>query len=463
MDGESPTPAVAPTGAVFLSYASEDAQAATRIAKALMAAGIDVWFDQSQLRGGDAWDARIRQQIKSCELFLPVISRNTHARDEGYFRLEWKLAVDRSHLMSKMRPFLVPIVIDDTPNDDQVPDGFRAFQWTLLRNGETRPEFVERIVALLSPASRAAHRAEGQPDERVAARSAGDAAGTGITQNVRFSCSADGTRIAFATTGSGYPLVSAAHWLGHLEFDLKTPVWLPWIENLSSAYTLTRYDMRGCGLSDRSGDRFVLEDLVSDLEAVIDAAGLDRFALLGMSQGGAISIAYAVRHPERVSHLVLCGAFARGPLKRGPSMTDRVAIAAMEKLVKVGWGERNPVFRQMFTSLFFPQATAAQMKAFNQIQHEATSAEHAARIFHALTVLDASGYLQQLKTPTLVLHCRGDSVIPFEEGRYLAASIPGARFESLDSQNHVPLSGEPAFERLFELVREFVPGTQVTR
>jgi pimeloyl-ACP methyl ester carboxylesterase len=432
---------------VFLSYASEDSEAAARIAGALTAGGIDVWFDSSELRGGDAWDAAIRQQVRSCALFIPLISRQTGARDEGYFRLEWKLAIDRSHLMSKTRPFLVPVVIDDAPNNDLVPDGFREIHWTKLPNGETPRDFVAHIAMLLDP------------ERRGTANAAPTVRGTGadLSQQVQFVNSRDGTRIAYSTIGRGYPLVNAAHWLGHLEFDLKTPVWRPWMERLSGRYQLTRYDTRGCGLSERSVDTFVLEDLVADLEAVVDAVGLSRFALLGKSQGGAISLAYAARHPERVSHIVLCGAFARGPLKRGAGFTERAAIAGLSKLIALGWGKDNPALRQMFTSLFFPDATGEQMAAFNRIQAEATSAKHAARIFSAMAELDASACLAQISAPTLVLHCRGDSVIPFEEGLYLGAAVPGARFESLESRNHVPLAGEPAFDRAFELLQEFLP------
>ena len=456
------------SNAIFLSYATQDAAAARRICDALRATGVGVWFDQSELRGGDAWDNAIRQRIKSCALFIAVISRNTHQRDEGYFRLEWKLAVDRSHLMSKTRPFLIPVVIDDAPNDDQVPDRFREIQWTRLPGGETPASFVERISSLLSSEARVT------PQSGVN----GDLHGSGLRtqgaeyhigadvlkqevlkQEVRFARVADGTRIAFATTGSGYPLVYAAHWLGHLEFDLQNCVWWPWVERLSARYRLTRYDSRGCGLSDREVSSIGLEDLVADLAAVVDAAGLERFALLAKSQGGAVSIAYAARHPERVSHLVLCGAFARSGVGRHPNLRDRAAIESLIHLIKVGWGDANSAFRQLFTNLFFPQATTEQMRAFTEIQQKATTPAHAARLIRAFAKVDASSYLGQITCPTLVIHCRGDSVIPFEEGRFLASSIAGARFESLDSQNHVPLAGQPAFERFFDLLREFLPTT----
>lgn len=276
-----------------------------------------------------------------------------------------------------------------------------------------------------------------------------------MQQEIRFARSADGTRIAFATMGRGYPLVDAGHWLGHLEFDWQTPVWLPWLERMSAAYRLTRYDTRGCGLSDRNIRAYRLDDLVADLEAVVDAAGLDRFALMGKSQGGAISVAYAAKHPERVSHIVLCGAFARGELRRSPAHKE--TVEAMTQLIRDGWGRPNSPFLQMFTQLFFPQASTEQTRAFNMIQHKSTSPANAALILRDLVELDASESLDRIACPTLVLHCKGDAVIPFEEGRFMAASIKGARLEPLASGNHVPLQGEPAFDRAFEHLRQFLP------
>jgi pimeloyl-ACP methyl ester carboxylesterase/DNA-binding CsgD family transcriptional regulator len=278
-------------------------------------------------------------------------------------------------------------------------------------------------------------------------------------QQIQFSRSIDGTRIAFSTTGTGTSLpslVRAAHWLGSLDFDGQTPVWAPWIEAMARRHRLTRYDCRGCGLSDRDVDNFSLDLLVADLESVVDAAGLKKFALLGMSQGGAVSIAYAARHPERVSHLILCGAFARGTLVRDPSNTQRDMFQAMTRLVELGWGQDNPAFLQMFTSQFFPNATPAQAHAFNEIQRRATLPGTAARLMHAFADLDAFHYLPQICVPTLVLHSRGDHRVPLEEGRLLASSISGARFETLDSSSHVPLPGEPAFNRLHELLQQFL-------
>jgi pimeloyl-ACP methyl ester carboxylesterase len=276
-------------------------------------------------------------------------------------------------------------------------------------------------------------------------------------QQIRFARSGTGTRIAFSTTGTGSsPLVRAAHWLGSLDFDRQTPVWGPWLDALARRHRLTQYDCRDCGLSDRDVDSFTLDELVDDLASVVDAAGLETFALLGMSQGGAVSIAYAARHPERVSHLVLCGAFARGALVRDRSDERRDLVQAMIRLVELGWGQDNPAFLQMFTSQFFPAATPAQAHAFNEIQRRATSPATAARLMRAFADLDATAALARVRAPTLVFHSRGDQRVPLDEGRFLAAAIAGARFEPLDSDSHVPLPGEPAFVRLHEVLEQFL-------
>lgn len=276
-------------------------------------------------------------------------------------------------------------------------------------------------------------------------------------QQIRFATARDGVKIAFAESGQGYPLVRAGHWLTHLEWDWQTPVWGPWLESLSGRHHLLRYDSRGCGLSDRNVAAITLDDLVSDLEAVVDAAGLDRFALLGVSQGGAVSIAYAARHPERVTHMVLLDALARGRLVRNPGPMERRMLAASLRLVLLGWGQDNAAFRQMFTTQFFPNASREQADAFNQLQRLSCTPEHAHRLMLAFAVLDASASLAKVQCPTLVLHCVGDARVPFDEGRLIASGIHNARFEPLDSMNHLPLSGEPAFEQAFALIHDFLP------
>jgi pimeloyl-ACP methyl ester carboxylesterase/DNA-binding CsgD family transcriptional regulator len=277
-------------------------------------------------------------------------------------------------------------------------------------------------------------------------------------QEIRFTHSADGTRLAYAVHGEGYPLVRAAHWLTNIERDWQTPVWRPWFDALGSRYRFHRYDSRGCGLSDRGATEISLDRLVADLEAVVDGAGLDRFALLGTSQGGAVSITYAARHPERVSHLVLLGAFARGPFRRSPSPEEVEGIRAQIKLIEVGWGQDHPAFLQLFTSQIFPRATPEQAQSFNDLQRMSCSPEQAARIVRAYYDFDASSELARVACPTLVLHARGDVRSPFAtEALHIASSIPGARLVPLDTNSHNPLQGEPAFDRVLQEIDAFVP------
>jgi pimeloyl-ACP methyl ester carboxylesterase/DNA-binding CsgD family transcriptional regulator len=280
-----------------------------------------------------------------------------------------------------------------------------------------------------------------------------------FSQDVRFTRSADGTRLAYAVHGHGFPLVRAAHWLTNIDLDWQTPMWRPWFDALGDRYRFHRYDSRGCGLSDREATDASLDVLIADLEAVVDAAKLERFALLGISQGGAVSIAYSVRHPERVSHLVLLGAFARGPLRRDPTPAELESFHAQVKLIETGWGQDNPVFRQLFTNQFFPNATPAQIQSFNDLQRMSCTAPHAARLVSTFSNIDASSYLPKVTCPTLVLHTRGDMCAPFDEGLFLASSIPGARLVPLETRSHVPTPGEPSFDRVIEEIEAFVGGT----
>jgi pimeloyl-ACP methyl ester carboxylesterase/DNA-binding CsgD family transcriptional regulator len=285
---------------------------------------------------------------------------------------------------------------------------------------------------------------------------AADDQGTRFAQDIRFTRSADGTRLAYAASGRGYPVVQAAHWLTHIGEDWKTPVWRPWYDALGARYRLYRYDARGCGLSDREATDSSLDVLVADLEAVVDAAKLERFALFGTSQGGALSVAYAARHPERVSHIVLLGAFARGPLRRNPTPDQLASLEAELKMIEVGWGQDNPAYRQLFTNLIFPNATPEQISSFNDLQRMSCSPRQAARIVRSFSDIDASHELGRVTCPTLVLHTRGDMCAPFDEGLYLASSIPGARLVPLETKSHVPTPGEPSFDRVIEEMGRFV-------
>lgn len=278
---------------------------------------------------------------------------------------------------------------------------------------------------------------------------------SGMQQKVQFCTASDGVRIAYALAGQGLPLVKAANWLNHLEYDWQSPVWSHLLHALAAEYQLIRYDERGNGLSDWDVADISFEAFVRDLESVVDAAGLKRFALLGISQGCAVSIAYAVRHPERVSHLVLYGGYARGRRMRGSSVETETAHATLT-LMRLGWGHENPAFRHIFTSLFIPGGTVEQMKWFDDLQRVTTSAENAVRIREAMNKIDISDLLEQVTVPTLVVHCQDDAVVPFEEGRRMAAGISGARFLALEGCNHLILPGEPAGSRFLDAIRAFV-------
>ena len=275
-----------------------------------------------------------------------------------------------------------------------------------------------------------------------------------MKQQIRFCRAHDGTRIAFAVTGSGSTLVRAPHWLTHLEYEWQSPLWRPWLTALTAGRSLVRMDARGCGLSDRGVETISFEAFVRDLEAVVDAAGLERFALFGHSQGGAIAMEYAVRHPERVSQLVLLGAYARGRLKRSPQ--SRSESEAQLKLVEVGWGGDDPSYRQFFASQFMPGASLEQLRQMAELQRVSSSPTDATRILRAYYEIDVSAQVPRISCPALVLHARGDLRVPFEEGRAVAAMIPGARFVPLDSDNHILIENEPAFARLFEEMRGFL-------
>ena len=277
-----------------------------------------------------------------------------------------------------------------------------------------------------------------------------------MQQQIRFCKTTDGARLAYASVGSGPPLVKAANWLSHIEYDWRTPIWRPLFERLARNRRFIRYDERGCGLSDWDVEDFSLEAWVQDLETVVDAAGLERFSLLGISQGGPIAIAYAVRHPERVSRLVLYGTYACGHLKRNPTPMQIEERKVLLDIVRVGWGRETAAFRQVFSSLFFPDASPEQLRWFNELQRESTSPGNAVRMMRAFWDLDVRDVAPTLRVPTLVLHARDDARIPFEEGRRVAAMIPDARFVPLEGRNHLLLETEPAFGQFLTEVDAFL-------
>jgi len=283
-----------------------------------------------------------------------------------------------------------------------------------------------------------------------------------MKQEVRFCTTPDGTRLAYAVHGRGPPLVRTATWLTHLEFDWESPVWRHWLAGLADGHTVLRYDERGCGLSDRDVADVSLHARVADLGAVIDAAASERVALLGISQGGPLAVAFAARRPERVSRLVLFATHARGRLMRDPSNTDREQAEVMDSLIRMGWGRDLPAFRRLFTTLFIPDARPEQMEWFDELQRVTTDPETAARIRHARNLDDVTDEATRVRCPTLVIHARGDGLVPFAEGRLLATLIPGARFVALESRNHILLEAEPAWRQFQAELRGFLGAAEVS-
>ena len=277
-----------------------------------------------------------------------------------------------------------------------------------------------------------------------------------LRQEIRFCRTSDGTRLAYATVGSGPPLVRAAHWITHLDYDWQSPVWHHWLVGLARQRMLVRYDERGCGLSDHDVDDFSLDAWVQDLETVVDDLGLDQFPLLGVSQGGAVAVAYAARHPDRVSRLVLFGAYVQGRLRRATSDEQRREAALQVEMVRLGWGREDPAFRRFFTSSFIPDAPPELWESFAKLLRRTTSAENAARLLESWAEIDVTEDATRVQAPTLVLHARDELRVPSEEARRLAALIPGARFVPLASRNHLLRADEPAWGQFLGEVEAFL-------
>lgn len=272
-------------------------------------------------------------------------------------------------------------------------------------------------------------------------------------QQIQFCTTDDGVRLAYATMGQGPPLVRAAHWITHLDFDWHSPVWRHWLVGLSSRNTFIRYDERGCGLSDHDAD-FDFEAMVSDMETVVDALGLERFPVLGVSQGGAVGIAYAARHPERVSKLVLLNAYIVGRRARG----DEEAVEDAElqsQMIRKGWGLDNPGFRQFFVSQFIPDHPE-MWSDFSELLRRTTPARNAATLLDAWSEIDVAEEAARVEVPTVVLHCRDDLRVPFDQGRLIASLIPGSRLVPLDSRNHLFHPDEPAWQQVLNEIHEFI-------
>jgi pimeloyl-ACP methyl ester carboxylesterase/DNA-binding CsgD family transcriptional regulator len=275
-------------------------------------------------------------------------------------------------------------------------------------------------------------------------------------QRIRYLKTTDGVRLAWAEAGSGPVVVKATNWLTHLEYEWESPVWHHWMRFFSEHFRFVRYDERGCGMTDRNTADLSFDRQLADLEAVVDAAGCrEPFTLLGISQGGPQCVHYATRHPERVSRLVLYGAYAQGWARRGEPDAAR-EYESITELIRAGWGRNNPVFRQVFTSRFIPEATDEQLAWFNDLCLKTASAHDAAEIFQSRSKIDVVDLLPQVKAPTLVLHAREDAAVPISQGQLIAAGIPGAEFVELDSSNHILLEHEPAWTRFKDAVLDFM-------
>jgi len=273
-------------------------------------------------------------------------------------------------------------------------------------------------------------------------------------QTITFCRTADGVNLAVAAVGDGPPLVKTANWLNHLDYDWQSPIWSPMLRRLAGRFRLIRYDGRGNGLADRDAADISLAAFSRDLEIVIATLDPPRFALLGLSQGAAAAIAFAVAHPERVSRLILYGGYALGRNRRG-SPDDEAVAQAVLAMMRQGWGRAESAFMRAFASLYLPSGSPEQIRWFAEMQKRATSGEMAARLRTACDDIDVSALLPRIRVPTLVLHGRDDHVVPIEQGRMMAAQIPGSRFVTLESENHVPLPDEPAWETLLKEIEAF--------
>jgi pimeloyl-ACP methyl ester carboxylesterase/DNA-binding winged helix-turn-helix (wHTH) protein len=315
-----------------------------------------------------------------------------------------------------------------------------------------------RIVAhvIERPAQLGQEQTPADSRTRELADSRSSAPADPLSQSIRFCTAADGVRVAYATSGTGPPLVKPANWITHLEYDWESPVWRHWLRELSRDHTLLRYDERGCGLSDHDAADLSFESWVSDLETVIDAAGLDRFPLLGLSQGCAVAVAYAVRHPERVSRLVLYGGYVKGAIARSTTPAEREEAELLTRSMPSFWGRDNPAFRMFFAARFVPEGNQEQMRWFSELTRVTTTPEIAVKLRSTAAAIDMSALAPRVRAPTLVLHGVGDAAVPFDQGRRLAALIPGARFVSLESQNHILLEHEPAWPRFLDEIRRFL-------
>jgi len=282
-----------------------------------------------------------------------------------------------------------------------------------------------------------------------------------MNQRIRFCTSRDSTRIAFATAGEGPPLVRVNNWFTHLELDWGSPVWRHWNEALVAGRTLVRYDPRASGLSDRDVSDFSFDAMVSDLEAVVDALDLPRFALLGLCQGGVVAVAYAARHPDRVSRLALYDSYLHGAFVADAGERLAQQAQTFSKMIEIGWGRKVGAFRELFASLLMPEAIDARhLKSIDDMQRRSASPEAACQLWNSFHAFDVRAEAPKVRAPALVFHVRGDAMVPFEAGRRLAAAIPNAHFLPLEGKNHILRPDEPAWPVFTSALNEFLAGDE---
>ena len=410
---------------VFISYARASESMAQTIGDALRSLGFGVWRDDELAPHRDYAD-EIEERLRAAKAVLVVWSAEA-------VRSQWVRAEAN---VAREAGTLVQLRVDDVAlplpfNQIQCADLSR---WSGEHNHAGWRKVAESVALLV-----------GREPAALA---------TPVEQEIQFCRAADGVRIAYAKVGNGPPLLKTANWLNHLEFDWDGPVWRDLFRRISAGRTLVRYDERGNGLSDRDVEALTLEGYVRDMEAVADAAGLERFPVFAISQGGCVAIEYAARHPERVSRLVLLNAFAHG--WRSWSSGLVVAAEAIKVLMAQAWGTESPAFRQMFTTLMIPGGSPQQWDWFDRMQRATTSPRNAARMFESFGQMDVRHRLAEVRAPTLVLHSRDDQLVSSIHGQEIAAGIAGARFVGLASNNHILLDDEPALVRLGNEVRAFL-------
>ena len=441
----------------FLSEQSPGSEVVARLAELFLAQAIRDYIEHLP-PGSTGWLRGLTDPAVSRAL---AIIHTRYAEDLDVESLAQEVGVSRSVLGERFTELLGEPPI-------RYCAGWRMrIAANMLRDGNSNTASVAYAVGFNSEAAfnRAFKREYGEPpatwrrrieadEEAIAAAARADSQPLPM-QQVRHCKAADRTKLAYSIIGEGPPIVKTANWLNHIEHDWESPLWRHWIKEFTRGRSLVRYDERGNGLSDWDTPELSLDAFVSDLEAVVDELKLESFDLLAISQGAAVAIAYAVKHPERVRHLVICNGYAAGWAVRAEG-AEVARREAMLTLTEVGWGADNPTYRQLFTNIYVPEASPEQMGWFNEVQRLSASPENAVKLQRALGGLNVRDLLSRVQTPTLIFHSRNDQAVPFSQGEELAAGIPGAAFVPLESRNHILLETEPAWAMFAELTREFL-------